>query len=285
MYRERRPRLRQIALALGSLALLILVAGVALSGGGGDPVKSRIEIVAEPATRVAAGGDASGEGLTRPDLTASVHVADVGDGGNTVPVATIDGPGRRLFGAEAITLPRSGGPYRLRQIALADAGSAEEPETFLRWQGYVAQLTQAEAKGARLRPTLGWRAADEGGVLVPAGATVRLRTMFRIPRSAGACLGAAAKPPAAGVRARLRLRRAPAWLIRRAGERQWQWLRVRTGLEQMRTVRTGPRSPVVFRGSRSCVKAPPELNVDPDPDDLARPPDSRLPFETPDGTY
>jgi hypothetical protein len=156
--------------------------------------------------------------------------------------------------------------------------------SFVRWKGYVAALSPEEARGARLRARLDWQeAGDAAGVRVEPGTTVRLRTMFRIPKSSGACPGAAAESSSAGVRARLRLRRAPAWLVRREDSTQWQWLRVAVGLEQSVAVRTGPRAPVLFQSSRRCVDAAPAVVLDPDPNTQSAPADARLPPDPPDG--
>lgn len=260
----------------------MVLAIVVVDAPEGDGVGSSSDIVVQRATRVTTDGSASGEGLSPPQFAATVHVIHPRDGGQEVPTATVDGPGRRLFGAQSVILPRHGGPFRLRQITLSDLG-LDSGRSFVSWKGYVAVLTPAEARGARLRATLGWQVAGDDGVAVAGGATVRLRTMFRISTRAGACAGTEATPPAAGVRARLRLEGAPAWLVRREGDRQWQWLRVSAGLEQTAAVRTGPRSPVLFRGSHRCVDAQPELRVSPDPDSLAPPSDSRLPLDPPTG--
>jgi hypothetical protein len=160
----------------------------------------------------------------------------------------------------------------LRQVVPDDLAAARDPLAFVRWSGYVALLPGGQRRAERLPEVLTWQKAGDAGVTVPAGSTIRLRTLFRIPESAGRCDGAvvpAGTSPTSGFRARQVLQRAPAWLIRRAGSKGgWGWLRVSDSLSPGLTVpvRTGPTRGIRFRGSQRCADPQSTLTVAGDPD-------------------
>lgn len=270
------------------VALFVLVVLVATAGDDEAPVaEDPFLTTATTISGLGAYGSPDGEGLTRTEFMAPTGQIDTTDGGRLVPQSTVDGPGRRIFAGVTVRLPRGRQPFVLRQIEPKDVPSANQTPAFVRWEGRVAVLTPAQVRAGRSATDLSWQKA-ENGLTVPAGATVRLRTLFRIPRSAGRCAGPSLPATAAGRRTRQTLRRAPAWMIRSPGRNeQWQWLRADTrdvsGLPI--AVRSGPTSPVVFRGSNVCRDPQSAVSVDPDPDPLDGGTDGarRLPLDPPSG--
>lgn len=270
------------------VVLLVVAVLVATSGDDEAPVADDPFLTtASVVSGLGAYGSPDGEGLTRTELAASPGQIDTTDGGRLVPQATVDGPGRRVFAGVTVRLPRGRQPFVLRQITPKDVANADQAPAFVRWEGWVAVLTPEQVRAGRSATGLSWRKAEDG-LEVPAGATVRLRTLFRIPQSAGRCSGPSLAATAAGQRTRQTLRRAPAWMVRRPGRNaQWQWLRADTqdvsGLPV--AVRSGPTRSVVFRGSNVCRDPQPSVSVDPDPDPLSGGTDSasRLPLDSPSG--
>jgi hypothetical protein len=275
----------------GAIAVVLVVVLVVVVVGSRDSGRSDVDafadITATALDRLGQRGTTDGEGLTPVALSASSGIADTTDGGTQVPTGTVDGPGRRIFGGVTLRLPRGGPGFVLRQIVPADLSTNRDDGAFVRWDGYVAILGPRQAGSGALPARLIWQKAEREGVTVPAGATVRLRTLFRIPASAGRCVGRTLPAEAKGHRAREVIRRAPAWLVRRQGVRgPWSWLRAgATDLAGLpAAVRTGPLRAVTFRGSHVCVSAQTAVTVEPDPDGLdAAATTSDLPVESPDG--
>jgi len=270
--------------------VVVLVVVVVLFGASrGDDAPTESDPFLTTATVVSglgAYGTPDGEGLTRIALAAVTGRTNTTDGGGQVPQATVDGPGRRVFAGVTVRLPKGRQPFVLRQITPKDLPDADDAPAFVRWEGWVAVLTPEQVRAGRAATGLTWRKAEDG-LEVPAGSTVRLRTLFRIPQSAGPCTGASLPADADGHRAQESLRRAPAWMVRRPGRnQQWQWLRADTqdvsGLPI--AVRSGPARPVLFRGSNVCQTAQTSVSVDPDPDQLGGgDTSSGLPLDSPSG--
>lgn len=295
---KRRPRPGSVnpdrlgAWLWGAVAVVVLVVVAVLVATSGDDDAATTDdpflTTASVVSGLGAFGTTSGEGLTRPELAAATGRIDTTDGGRLVPQATVDGPGRRVFAGVTVRLPRGRQPFVLRQIVPADVPGADRAPAFVRWEGWLAVLTPAQVRAGTAATGLSWRKAEQG-LEVPAGATVRLRTLFRVPQAAGRCTGASLPADAVGQRARQTLRRAPAWMVRRPGRNvQWQWLRADTqdvsGLPV--AVRTGPTRPVVFRGSNVCSAPQSTVTVDPDPDPLGgggTDGASGLPLDSPSG--
>jgi hypothetical protein len=289
-------RERLVALVWGGVGVVVLVAAVVLLLAAGDD-PDRVEgdgegIIATAVDRLGERGTADGEGLTRIELRATPGVADVGDGGASVPTGTVDGPGRWLFGGVTVRMPGGEGAYQLRQVVPEDIPAASVEGAFVRWAGWVSVVRARVRRGetVELPQRLAWTKAENAGVTVPAGAEVRLRTLFRLPDSAGRCVGATVAEGRSGHRARENLRRAPAWMIRRVGPgNSWEWLRASVpgtpGL--FLAVRSGPTRQAVFRGSRQCAVPQPSVSVDPDPSIASESQTGqrtvRLPLDPPDG--
>lgn len=232
-------------------------------------------------------GSANGEGLTRSELTAETGLTGTEDGGAEVPTATIDGPGRRLFGGVTVRLPGGRAPFLLRQIVPEDIDASPEGGGVVKWDGYVAVLG-GRGSADRLPARLPWQKAEAGGVRVPAGSVVRLRTMFRITDAAGRCSGSTSTNRRTASRVAERVVRAPAWMVRASGGRTpWQWLRGTADATSadLPVVRSGPTGPVVFRGSRLCAE--PQTSTTSDPDLTAEttrtPGGAALPSDAPGG--
>jgi hypothetical protein len=272
--------------AVGVLVLVAVVAVIASSGGDDSPdAADPFDVTATVVSHLGAYGSPDGEGLSRAELSAAVGRTNTADGTGRVPQATIDGPGRRLFAGITVRLPKARQPFVLRQVVPGDLPGAGAAPAFVRWDGWVAVLTPTQVRAGADATDLAWRKAG-AGLEVPAGSTVRLRTLFRIVGSAGRCSGAALPAGSDGHRAQESLRGAPAWLIRRPGRNtEWQWLRADTqdaaGLSL--AVRSGPPRPVVFRGSSVCRTQQSSVSVSPDPDSSAGVEQGGLPFDPPNG--
>lgn len=277
----------------GTVTLVLAgVLAVLVATSGDDPIPTSSESVGNIVSLVdglGAKGDPSGEGLSRPSLAARSGIIAPADGRAEVPVATVDGAGRRLFGGVTVRLPSGRSRYVLRQVGPADLKSASQRDAFfLRWDGYVAVLTAAQARQGSLPARLPWRKATRSGITVPPGAAVRLRTMFRIPASAGRCAGSPASPSDSGNRRRLALKRPPAWLIRSESRGSaWKWVRSETprSAGQLRAVRSGPSGTVIFRATPKCIAPQSSIEIDPDPDELGTGTAGTgrsLPLDTPD---
>lgn len=272
---------------VGAVVLVVAVVLIASAGDDEDTPVDPFLTTATIVSPVGAYGTAGGEGLTPVALTAVAGKTDTTDGGREVPQGTVNGPGRRIFAGVTIRLPRGRQPFVLRQIVPADLTTSSDARAFVRWDGWLAVLTPDQVRAGRPLTNLAWQKAG-AGVAVPAGSTVRLRTMFRIPQGAGRCAGPSLPSGADDHRTEQILRRAPAWMVRRAGRNtSWQWLRVETqdvsGLPV--AVRSGPTRPVLFRGASVCQAAQTSVSVDPDPDPLhaGATAAQRLPLDSPSG--
>ena len=272
--------------AVGVLVLVALIAVVASSGGDdSSDATDPFDVTATVISHLGAYGSPDGEGLSRAELGAAVGRTNTADGTGRVPQATIDGPGRRLFAGVTVRLPRGRQPFVLRQVVPGDLPGANAAPAFVQWDGWVAVLTPTQIRAGAGATDLAWRKAG-AGLEVPAGSTVRLRTLFRIVGSAGRCSGPALPAGSDGHRAQESLRGAPAWLIRRPGrDTQWQWLRAETqdSTRLPVAVRSGPPRPVLFRGSSVCRTQQSAVSVNPDLSSSAGVAQRGLPFDTPNG--
>ncbi len=263
----------------GLTALLLVVPAAAVTACGSESQPEVYDVAVLPRPELDASFSRTGEGLIQGAQAMEPGLARSADGGPQVPIATLNGPGERVFAARTLRFPA--GPQRIviRQVLPGDLDWTDERQPFVSWKAYAAEVRPG---GQRRR--LNWLAVPARGLAVRPGATMRLRTVFTIAPRTDGCVGPADRTRR-GRRSLLTITGGPAWMVRVAGAESWQWLRLPRDADTGRraVVRTGPTRPVTFGSAWTCRRPQPAITLAVDPDGAARAGEDGLPVEEPDG--